>query len=433
MIEIRSLRDLLRLLFIYQREFKLAALSAVVIIVLGAFLLPAKYESNARLLVKPGRDSTLPIEISNRQALVMPSTQRDPIVDEERLLTGRPIVRQVAERYLEVLANRPPPEGLWKRTKFYVKKAIGAVFDGIRVTLETFGEMALRKADALLKPFFVTMLGYVILRDLLRGQPLLPDIGGVLYASVDTLPWQALWYLPHFWVATLFAWFMLRVIQRLGLSLAASCVLLAVQLGLGILFLKTFWQIPVEFGGEQYLLPGLPFSLDIALISSAHFMFGYVLRDVLRRHQSSLLTLCIALAVTTASFLYYPTVVDMAQRRYDHWFWATVQAVSGVYLCWALSGLMMKIDWLGKAMTYIGQSTLILLIFHGEIQHKTFNLLVHLGLSEPAAASVALVISVIVSLLIGEVIKRVALLRALYFPFPVRKKTAAVQGGGEAR
>ncbi|WOE58633.1 acyltransferase family protein [Pseudomonas aeruginosa] len=189
----------------------------------------------------------------------------------------------------------------------------------------------------------------------------------------------------------------------------------------------------MEFGGEQYLLPGLPFSLDITLISSAHFMFGYVLRDVLRRHQSSLLTLCIALAVTTASFLYYPTVVDMAQRRYDHWFWATVQAVSGVYLCWALSGLMMKIDWLGKAMTYIGQSTLILLIFHGEIQHKTFNLLVHLGLSEPAAASVALVISVIVSLLIGEVIKRVALLRALYFPFPVRKKAAAVQGGGEAR
>lgn len=203
-------------------------------------------------------------------------------------------------------------------------------------TEQPFGEMALRKADALLKPFFVTMLGYVILRDLLRGQPLLPDIGGVLYASVDTLPWQALWYLPHFWVATLFAWFMLRVIQRLGLSLAASCVLLAVQLGLGILFLKTFWQIPVEFGGEQYLLPGLPFSLDITLISSAHFMFGYVLRDVLRRHQSSLLTLCIALAVTTASFLYYPTVVDMAQRRYDHWFWATVQAVSGVYLCWAL-------------------------------------------------------------------------------------------------
>ncbi len=63
--------------------------------------------------------------------------------------------------------------------------------------------MAVRKADGLLKPFFFTMLVYVIVRDLLRGQPLLPDIGGVLYASVDTIPWQALWFLPHFWVAIL--------------------------------------------------------------------------------------------------------------------------------------------------------------------------------------------------------------------------------------
>ncbi|HBN8236065.1 TPA: acetyltransferase, partial [Pseudomonas aeruginosa] len=110
-----------------------------------------------------------------------------------------------------------------------------------------------------------------------------------------------------------------------------------------------------------------------------------------------------------------------------------VQAASGVYVCWALSGLMMKLDWLGKAMTYIGQSTLILLIFHGEIQHKSFALLVRLGLAEPAAACVALVVSVIASLLIGELIKRVALLRALYFPFPVRKKALAPQGGGEAR
>ncbi|TFY86456.1 lipopolysaccharide biosynthesis protein [Pseudomonas kairouanensis] len=139
MIEIRSFRDLLRLFFIFRREFKLAAIAALVIILLGAFLLPAKYESTARLLVKPGRDSTLPIEISNRQALVMPSTQRDPIVDEERLLTGRPIVRAVAEHYLEVINNAPPPEGFWKRTKHYVKSGVGAVFDGIRVVLESVG------------------------------------------------------------------------------------------------------------------------------------------------------------------------------------------------------------------------------------------------------------------------------------------------------
>ena len=294
---------------------------------------------------------------------------------------------------------------------------------------QPFAEMALRKADALLKPFFVTMLGYVIVRDLIRNQPLLPDIAGVLYASVETLPWQALWFLPHFWLALLFAWLILRLIKRLELSLTLSCLLLSALLGLGILTLKTFWHLPVQLGGQQYVLPGLPFSLDVMLVSSAFFMLGYVLRDALRNHRSSVLTLCLVLAVSTAVFLYQPVVMDLAQRRYDHWFITTFQALCGVYICWALAGVIMQWPALGKLMTYIGQSTLILLIFHGEIQHKSFALLRQLGLSDAAAASIALVIAFIVPLLIAEVIKRVSLLRALYFPFPARKKSASVSAG----
>ncbi|WP_343351337.1 GumC family protein [Pseudomonas sediminis] len=139
MIEIRSFRDLLRLLFIFLREFKWAMGITLVVILLGAFLLPAKYESNARLLVKPGRDAALPLEISDRQAMVMPISQRDPIVDEERMLTGRPIVREVAEHYLEVLANQPPPPWVWKRIKYEVKSVVGAVIDGVRTVFETIG------------------------------------------------------------------------------------------------------------------------------------------------------------------------------------------------------------------------------------------------------------------------------------------------------
>jgi polysaccharide biosynthesis protein PslE len=71
MIEIRTFRDLLRLFFIFKREFQVAVGVTLLMIVLGAFFLPASYESNARLLVKPGRDSnTLPIEVADRQALV---------------------------------------------------------------------------------------------------------------------------------------------------------------------------------------------------------------------------------------------------------------------------------------------------------------------------------------------------------------------------
>ncbi|PAV49855.1 lipopolysaccharide biosynthesis protein [Pseudomonas sp. HAR-UPW-AIA-41] len=139
MIEIRSFRDLLRLFFIFRREFQWAVIVTITVAVLGAFLLPAKYESNARLLVKPGRESTtLPIEVANRQALIAPSTQRDPIVDEEKMLTGRPIVRMVAERYLQEMSNYQP-QGFWKTIKFYIGKVTGSVIDAIRSTLQMLG------------------------------------------------------------------------------------------------------------------------------------------------------------------------------------------------------------------------------------------------------------------------------------------------------
>ncbi|XVO89238.1 acyltransferase family protein [Pseudomonas palleroniana] len=286
---------------------------------------------------------------------------------------------------------------------------------------QPFVEMAVRKADGLLKPFFFTMLMYVLVRDLLRGQPLLPDVGGVLYASVDTIPWQALWFLPHFWVAILFSWLMLRLIQHLKLSLLASCLLMVAQLLLGIWVLPWFWQVPVTIGGQTWTMPGLPFSLEVTLISSTYFIYGYLLRDWLRRHEGSLLTLVISIALFAAVFVYSRDTMDLAQRRYDHWLWTSLLAVIGVYMCWALARVLMVSPLLTRMMTYIGQSTLIVLIFHGEIQHKAVDLMERLGLHPFMSACLGLVIAVVVPLMIGEVIKRVAVLRFFYFPFPVRK------------
>ncbi len=286
---------------------------------------------------------------------------------------------------------------------------------------QPFVEMAVRKADGLLKPFFFTMLVYVIVRALLRGQPLLPDIGGVLYASVDTIPWQAMWFLPHFWVSILFSWVMLRLIQRLKLSLWVTCALIAAQLLLGVWLLPLFWQLPVTLGGHHWVLPGLPFSLDITLISSTYFIVGYLARDWLRTHSGSWLTFVVSILLFAAVFIPTWDTMDLAQRRYDSWLWTSVLAVIGVYACWALARVLMVSALLTRAMTYIGQSTLILLIFHGEIQHKTVDLLERLGLDSFLAACVGLVVAVVVPLMIGEVIKRVAFLRFFYFPFPVRK------------
>jgi fucose 4-O-acetylase-like acetyltransferase len=248
-----------------------------------------------------------------------------------------------------------------------------------------------------------------------------------LYASVDTIPWQALWFLPHFWVAILFSWLMLRLIQRLKLSLPVSCLLIVVQLLIGIRVLPWFWQIPVTVGGQTWTLPGLPFGLEITLISSTYFIYGYLLRDWLRRHEGSLLTLVISVVLFAAVFLYSHDTMDLAQRRYDHWLWTSLLAVIGVYASWSLARVLMASAVITRVMTYIGQSTLILLIFHGEIQHKTVALMERVGLHPLLSACIGLVVAVVVPLLIGEVIKRVAFLRFFYFPFPVRKVAKPVE------
>ncbi|MFJ4143671.1 exopolysaccharide transport family protein [Pseudomonas sp. NPDC089734] len=130
MINIRSFRDLLRLFFIFKREVKITVLVTFVIVILGAFLLPNRYESTALLLVKPGRDSsTVPIELSDRQAIVVPSGLRDPLLDEERMLTGRPIMRTVAEKYLNELSKIQPESGFLASVKNILKDSVRSVID----------------------------------------------------------------------------------------------------------------------------------------------------------------------------------------------------------------------------------------------------------------------------------------------------------------
>ena len=127
MIDIRSLRDLVRLFYIFRREFWWAFAATALLAVAGAFLLPPKYTSDARLLVKPGRENmSAPLESADRQPIYPQSTTRDPILDEEKMLTGRPVLMQVARLYLAEMSAEAPREGVLGQ----VKQALGSVRKG---------------------------------------------------------------------------------------------------------------------------------------------------------------------------------------------------------------------------------------------------------------------------------------------------------------
>lgn len=148
MITIRSFRDLLRLFFIFRREVQITVIATFTIIVLGAFLLPSRYESTALLLVKPGRDtSTVPIELADRQSLAVPSTLRDPLLDEERMITGRTIVGLVAQQYMETLAHASQPSGFTATLKNAPNIAFDWLVSAVRRVLEVMGLVAERTPE----------------------------------------------------------------------------------------------------------------------------------------------------------------------------------------------------------------------------------------------------------------------------------------------
>jgi polysaccharide biosynthesis protein PslE len=134
MIEIRSLRDLARVLYIFGREFRVALWLTAALMVLGAFLLPHQYTSEARLLVKSGRENTaLPVDLGDRQAAITPSATRDPIIDEEKMLTGRPVVREVARLYLnEMQAREQQGSGLKQALRAVKRSVSGAIGGGLQ-------------------------------------------------------------------------------------------------------------------------------------------------------------------------------------------------------------------------------------------------------------------------------------------------------------
>lgn len=157
MIDIRSLRDLIRLFYIFQRQFKLALVTTAVLAVLGAFLLPHKYVSDARLLVKPGRENmTVPIDAVDRQTVYPQVTTRDPIVDEEKMLTGRPVLMEVARLYLTELNNEPAKEGVLASLKSGLKRGKKAMGQGLAQGLSALGLSEVQSAEETLAELLAT-------------------------------------------------------------------------------------------------------------------------------------------------------------------------------------------------------------------------------------------------------------------------------------
>lgn len=229
-----------------------------------------------------------------------------------------------------------------------------------------------KRFNSLLKPYFFTifLIYFVSVSFGKMGfQMAITRITKSLYGTGHYIDWVQLWFLPHLFVVSLYAFVFYAVVSKVN-SRFARWLILLLTLGLASIFLTTFYPFQLSISGKEYTLFGLPFSLDLILLSGFFFILGGEARHVTseRLFGNGLFLLVTGAAVMLLN-LFFSQRIDLNTRLYESFLINTVEAIAGILFILALSRQVeLRTERLASLFKYFGKISLILLVFHVPIQ-----------------------------------------------------------------
>ncbi|MCX6078702.1 MAG: acyltransferase family protein [Chloroflexi bacterium] len=189
-----------------------------------------------------------------------------------------------------------------------------------------------------------------------------------LYGNGHYLDWVQLWFLPHLFAVSLFAFLFFQLVRRAGRPWLKWIFLAAIQI-VGVLSIPVFWPFKINIFGRLFTVFGLPFSLDLVFISGFFFILGYELFQnfpvaFFRKPQSLLITG----SLLSSLVWIFPATIDFNIRQFDSLFFNTLEALLGIAFILCLALQIERIPRLAAIFQYIGRASLIILLFQVPIQ-----------------------------------------------------------------
>ena len=294
---------------------------------------------------------------------------------------------------------------------------------------EPFKRIFIKRADSLLKPYFATLLILGTAYFLIREESLWEYLFGVLYGNGATIKWVPLWFLPHLYLITLYSWCFLAITRLDKYGYLAKLFWLLFMFAIGFVVQNTFWNVPVIINGENvklfgrdFLLPGLPFSLDLIFLTALYFLLGLLLKPKLLRFIYNPKLFWIALITFSLTHYGSNATIDYNERLFDNLALSTGQALLGIYIVLSLSSFLSTFDVVSRLLSRIGEATLIILIFHWFIQENAFRFLKSfLGGYEYICAVGSFLVGLSFPFLVKYFIDRFRILQLLYYPITSTK------------
>lgn len=229
-----------------------------------------------------------------------------------------------------------------------------------------------KRFHSLLKPYlFMIFLIYFasVSFEKMGFQTALFRITKSLYGSGYYLDWVQLWFLPHLFVVSLYAFLFLAALSWSNNRYIRWGVLVA-TLALSSRFLKSFYPFPLAAFGKQYELYGLPFSLDLVLLSGFFFILGSEIRQAIpeKVFENRFLFIGTGLGLFLLNY-FFKARIDFNTRLYESYLINTLEAILGILFVLALSRqIELRTSRLAALFRYFGQVSLFILLFHVPIQ-----------------------------------------------------------------
>ncbi|MBT3046418.1 MAG: acyltransferase family protein [Candidatus Thiodiazotropha sp.] len=289
----------------------------------------------------------------------------------------------------------------------------------------------IHKTDALLKPYFATLLLLLLTTVLIGREGVFREALGIFYGTGFTIRWRPMWFLTHLWLVFMACYFLARSFRLDGTSALLRFSLVIGFILLGVITMNLFRGAAPTLFDETPSWVGMPLSVDFMFISMGFFLSGHFLNRQVKTFTPQfpllLLTGCIYFLVVFLS----DARIDLNTRVYREPVLATLAAVSGIYL--VISGAYYLSRYPGaKAFFKIfGSASLFILIFHYALGRK-MQWFLDQFLSPDwllLTAAVSFVFSVTLPLLIKVIVSKNRFLS--YFYFPLRHPGHKAEQAGE--
>lgn len=237
----------------------------------------------------------------------------------------------------------------------------------------SFSTTLKKRFNAILKPYLVTILLIYIVSlsfTTMRFGTVFARIVKSLYGTGYYIDWVQLWFLPSLFVTSLFAYLFYHAVFIHIKNRAIRWLILLGVLAVAIYFLDTFYPFSISLLGKQYELYGLPFSLDLVLLSGFFYILGNETRQVTPEKAFENPWVLVGtgglLILLTLLFDYR---VDFNTRLYESFPINTMEAILGILFTLSVSKQIdLRTTRLASVLNYIGQASLFILIFHVPIQ-----------------------------------------------------------------